>query len=129
MTIKTTASEVVFTYITVSPTNYVTNTRLMRSGRELRLNYVNPVRAVFNTMPAPRPVVAHLVHYKEVPEDINNGVEGNPEFWTVRIYRDNLRTFSGEDQQAIGFWLFDVIKTVRQTTGAEIYHEVFERMP
>ena len=80
---------------------------------------MNEVRAIFRSMPAPRPVVADLVYHPPL-------LNGTPDFWTVRLYRDNLRTFSGEDQQVIAKWVFDVILACREA-HPRVSHEVFER--
>lgn len=87
---------------------------------------MNPVRAVFRAMPAPRPVVADLVHFPEVPDDGQGN--GNPEFWTLRLYRDNFDQFSAEDRLVISNWVTDVIKAMRLFQPL-FYLEVHERMP
>lgn len=89
---------------------------------------IDPVRAVFKSNPAPRPVVADLCWFPEVPEDVNNGVEGNPQFWTVRLYRDNFDSFSGEDRLVIFNWVSDTIKKMR-IFNPNVWVEVFERVP
>jgi hypothetical protein len=87
---------------------------------------MNSVRAVFKSMPAPRPVVADLVHFPEVPD--NNAGGGNPEFWTVRLYRDNFDSFSAEDRLVISNWINELIRNIR-TFQPLFYLEVHERMP
>lgn len=89
---------------------------------------INPVRAIFRTNPAPRPVVADLCYFPEVPEDVNNGIEGNPQFWTIRLYRDNFETFSAEDKMVIFNWVSDIIRSIR-VVEPNCFVEVYERMP
>jgi len=86
---------------------------------------VNPVRSIFQSMPAPRPVVADLVHFDEIPDDGQGN--GNPEYWTIRLYRDNFDRFSAEDRLVISNWVSDVIKNIRLIQPL-IYLEVYERM-
>lgn len=89
---------------------------------------INPVRAIFRSSPAPRPVVADLCYFPEVKEDINNGIEGNPQFWTIRLYRDDFDSFSGEDRMAIFNWVSDTIKSIR-AVEPNCWVEVHERVP
>lgn len=79
---------------------------------------MHPVRTMFKSLPAPRPVKADLVYWPPL-------LDGTPEFWTVRIYRDDLRTMNAEDQQVIAHWVFDVIQKCREVTP-RVYHEVLE---
>jgi len=72
-------------------------------------------------MPPPRPVVCDLVFYEET--------DFNPEYWGVMLYRDNFETFSGEDKLVIFNWVSDVVRTIRNVTGANCYAEVDERVP
>lgn len=87
---------------------------------------INPVRAIFMSNPAPRPVVADLCYFPEVPDD-NEG-NGNPQFWTIRLYRDNFDSFSGEDRMAIFNWVSDTIKKIR-LVEPNCWVEVHERVP
>lgn len=83
---------------------------------------MNPVRQVFHSTPAPRPVVCHLVYHKAMPD-------GRPDFWTVRLYRDNLRTMSGEDQVIIAHWVFDVVQkcsAVHDRVSPEVWETEME---
>lgn len=81
----------------------------------------HPVRRVFNGNPPPRDgLVAHLVHFEETEE--------SPEYWTVRMYRDNFDSFSGEDRLVIFNWVSDIIKSMR-VFEPRSYVEVLERVP
>jgi hypothetical protein len=79
------------------------------------------VRQIFKMMPAPRPVVADLVHFEEVPDE-------SPEYWTIRLYRDNFDKFPAEDRLVISNWVSDVIRNIRLIQPL-VYLEVHERMP
>lgn len=87
---------------------------------------LEPVRQVFRSMPAPRPVVCDLV--KHPPQMDEESGLWSPDFWTIRLYRDNLREMSGEDQVVIANWVFSVIKACRQVHD-NISHEVWEKAP
>lgn len=81
----------------------------------------HPVRKIFRSIPAPRDgVVAHLVSYPETEE--------TPEFWTVRLYRDNFESFSTESKVVIHNWVSDILRNMRMIEP-RVYLEVFERMP
>lgn len=82
---------------------------------------IHPVQALFRSKPAPRPVVAHLVYH-------DPGPQGEPEYWTVRLYRDDFDDNSAEDKLALFNWASDVIKTMR-TVEPHSYVEVLERAP
>lgn len=87
---------------------------------------INPVRAIFKSNPAPRPVVADLCYFPAVPD--NGAGEGNPEFWTIRLYRDDFDSFSAEDRMAIFNWVSDTIKKIR-VVEPNCWVEVHERVP
>ncbi len=84
-------------------------------------NTMHPLRKIFRTMPAPRDgVVAHLVNFEEQPDA--------PEYWTIRLYRDNFDSFSPEDRLVIHNWVSDIIRNMR-LIEPRVYLEVFERTP
>jgi hypothetical protein len=81
----------------------------------------HPARFIFTTTPPPRPgVKADLVYHE--------GSEGVPEWWTLRMYEDNFRKFSGEDRLVIFNWASDIIKRIRDCNVA-IWPEKFENVP
>lgn len=81
----------------------------------------HPVRKVFRTIPMPRDgLVAHLVHFAEQ--------EDAPEYWTLRLYRDNFESFSTESKVVIHNWVSDILRNMRMIEP-RVYLEVFERMP
>lgn len=81
----------------------------------------HPVRRAFNSNPPPRDgLVAHLVHFEET--------EIAPEYWTIRLYRDNFDSFSGEDRLVIFNWASDTIKSMR-VFEPRSYIEVEGRVP
>lgn len=90
----------------------------------------HPMRKVFNSHPMPelgkdiygepRELACHLVHFEEQ--------EDSPEYWTVRLYRDNFNFFTGEDRLRIFNWVSDIIKSMR-VIEPRSYVEVHERMP
>lgn len=80
----------------------------------------HPVRQIFRKNPAPRPVVADLVHFP-------SGAD-NEEYWTLRLYRDNFETFSAEDKLVIFNWASDTIRLMRMVEPNS-YVEVHERVP
>lgn len=91
-------------------------------------NLDHPIRKVFKSIPAPRDgVVVHLVHFEEEQAGDGEGLVV-PEYWTVRLYRDNFDTFSKEDQFVLFNWVSDIIRTMR-LIEPRTYLEVFERMP
>jgi len=81
---------------------------------------VHPVRQIFKALPAPRPIVADLVHFEEVNE--------TPEFWTLRVYRDSFESFNAEDKLVIHNWISDVIKNIR-LVEPNCWLEVYENTP
>lgn len=86
---------------------------------------IHPVRLAFKRKASPREnLVAHLIHHPEREE------EGQllPEFWTVRLYRDNFDSFSAEDRLVIFNWVSDIIKDMR-VFEPRSYVEVHERVP
>lgn len=88
--------------------------------------FIHPIQAIFRSkQPAPRPVVTHLVHFPEIEEEPG---QFRPEFWTVRLYRDNFDAFSKEDQLVIFNWVSDIIKSMRAVEPRS-YVEVHERVP
>jgi hypothetical protein len=80
----------------------------------------HPIRKMFRTRPAPRPVVADLVHFPAGAE--------NEEFWTIRLYRDDFDNNSAEDRLVIFNWVSDTIKAMR-IIEPNVYVEVYERVP
>lgn len=81
----------------------------------------HPVRMAFNRKPSPRDgLIAHLHYFKESIE--------SPEFWTVRLYRDNFDSFTAEDRMVIFNWVSDIIKDMR-VFEPRSYVEVYERAP
>lgn len=81
---------------------------------------MNPVRAMFKSLPPPRPVVCDLVYFEETDD--------NMEYWTIRLYRDNFESFSAEDKLVIFNWVSDVIRNIR-TIEPNCWPEVYERVP
>lgn len=82
---------------------------------------IHPVRALFRSKPAPRPVVADLVEFPP-------GSQGEPPYWTVRLYRDDFDNNTDQDKLVIFNWVSDVIQTIRQIEP-NCYVEVHERAP
>ena len=56
-----------------------------------------------------------------------NESNDTPEFWTVRMYRDNLKEldYNVEDTMAVHRWVNDIIKNLRMITPY-VYPEIFE---
>lgn len=72
---------------------------------------MSAVREVFRANPIPVPEAkVDLVYHPTLLED---GVV-IPDFWTVRLYRDNLRTFNGVDQLAIMARAKEIVVKCRQ---------------
>lgn len=84
------------------------------------MSLLHPVRKIFRSMPAPRPVVCDLVHFRQVGE--------TPEFWTIRLYRDDFDRNTAEDKLVIFNWVSEMVKTVRMIEP-NCYVEVYERVP
>jgi hypothetical protein len=82
----------------------------------------HPVRTMFQRKPPPpRPVMLDLVYHEaDEPNDI-------PEFWTLRMYRDNLKEldYSAEDTMAVHRWINDIIIDLRMI-DTHVYPEIFE---
>lgn len=56
---------------------------------------MSEVRTIFQANPIPVPgAKVDLVYHPPL-------LDGTPDFWTIRLYRDNLQTFAGVEQQAI----------------------------
>lgn len=81
---------------------------------------MHPVEAVFKTIPAPRPVVADLVQFDAQGDQ--------PEYWTIRLYRDDFDNNSGEDRMAIFNWVSELLRTIR-IIEPNCWVEVYERAP
>lgn len=83
----------------------------------------HPVQTMFKLLPpAPRPgVVTDLVYYN---------TKDKPEYWTIRLYRDNLDQLdlSGEDGLVLHNWVSDIMRQLR-TVEPRIYLEIFETTP
>lgn len=80
----------------------------------------HPVRQIFRSKPAPRPVVCDLVHFE--------AEEQHPEYWTLRLYRDDFDSFPVEDRLVIHNWVSDTIKAIR-LIEPNCWVEVYERVP
>lgn len=78
---------------------------------------MHPVRRLFKTMPKPRPIEARLMYFESINE--------TPEFWTLRVYRDEFETFKPEDKLVIHNWISDVIRTIRMIEP-NMFLEVYE---
>lgn len=82
---------------------------------------MNELRVAFKAEPIPVPgATADLVYFPPL-------LDGTPEYWTLRLYRDNLRKFNGTDQEAIAHWAFRTIE--RCSKISTILPEVFEEEP
>lgn len=80
------------------------------------------VRTVFRANPIPVPGAAvDLVYFPAL-------LDGTPDFWTIRLYRDNLAKFGGSDQVAIASRVAELIVKCRQV-HPRVYHEVLEKEP
>ncbi len=84
----------------------------------------HPIRKVFQAMPAPRPVKAHLVYFPPGSGDSPD----TPEYWTVRLYRDDFDSNSAADRLVIFNWVSDIIAHMRKI-DENVYVEVYERAP
>lgn len=82
---------------------------------------MHPVRKVFKSNPPPRPVAADLVYFPRG----TGGDPDTPEFWSIRLYRDNFDRFSKEDQHVIFNWVSDTIRHMR-IVDPNCFVEVFE---
>jgi hypothetical protein len=82
----------------------------------------HPVRTMWQrNPPPPRPIMLDLVYHEA------NDANDTPEYWTVRMYRDNLKEldYSVEDTMAVHRWVNDIIKNLRMVTP-HVYPEIFE---
>lgn len=84
---------------------------------------IHPVRLAFKSKPAPRPVVADLVYHEAGQVD-----KYAPEYWTLRLYRDNFDSFPTEDRWVIFNWVNDVLSEMRKF-DENCTLEVYERVP
>jgi len=83
----------------------------------------HPIRTMFQrNPPPPRPVMLDLVYHDA---DETNDL---PEFWTLRMYRDNLRklNYNAEDTMSIHRWVNDIIKNLRMI-DEHVYLEILEK--
>ena len=95
---------------------------------------IHPVRVAFRTRPAaPRPGVAVDLVYHDPDGEI-------PEFWTLRMYRDNLKAldYSTENSIVVHNWVSDIMRSLRAVEAAQrgvdaeygrVWLEIFDTMP
>jgi hypothetical protein len=81
---------------------------------------MHPVEILFKMYPAPRPVVCDLVYFEPVGEQ--------PDYWTLRLYRDDFEDNSAEDKLVLHNWISDLIYKIREYEP-HTYVEVYERVP
>lgn len=86
------------------------------------------VRTAFKSKPAPRPVLCDLVYHPPELDNSSNIPDMKPDFWTVRLYRENFDSFSGEDRIVIYNWVSDIIAEIRKI-HPRCYIEAHERTP
>lgn len=83
---------------------------------------MSEIRSIFRAEPVPVAGAAvDLVYYPPNLED------GSPDYWTIRLYRDNLRQFNGVDQEAIAHWVFRTMAKCNEF--GLVYPEVLEKEP
>ena len=95
---------------------------------------MHPVRVAFQTsLSAPRPgVLVDLVYYEPDGD--------TPEYWTLRLYRENLGTlgFSTQDMLVVHNWISDIMKNLRSVEAAQrgasaengrVWLEIFDKLP
>ncbi len=79
-------------------------------------------KEIFKSHSLPRPgAIVDLVHFPAQPS-------GEPEYWTIRLYEDNLKLFSGEDKGVIARWAWIVLAEMHKH-GIMAYAEKYERVP
>lgn len=87
---------------------------------------MNEVRVAFKAEPIPVPGAAvDLVYHPPVLSD--DPMQAIPEWWTIRMYRDNLRKFSGTEQETIAHWVFRAME--RCCKHGNVLPEVLEKEP